>query len=133
MMKLWILYFLPIYLFYDEFRVDAWDMYLSQLKVLHWCIGKDGGNEWKCWSNSKIGIHRIYLSDGWKKRQTYLAWPDNTQGRQKGGGGSPTQTGKHCCAKIFVSICLTNVSVFYTVLPASENGERVFHQMFLIW
>ena len=31
MMKLWILYFLPIYFFYDEFRVDAWDMFLSQL------------------------------------------------------------------------------------------------------
>ena len=32
--------------------------------------------------------------------------------------------------------CLTNVSVFYIVLPASangESGERVFHQMFLIW
>jgi hypothetical protein len=29
-------------------------------------------------------------------------------------------------------ICLTNVSLFYIVLPASANGERVFHQMFLI-
>ena len=29
--------------------------------------------------------------------------------------------------------CLTNVSVFYIVLPASANGERVFHQMFLNW
>jgi hypothetical protein len=30
-------------------------------------------------------------------------------------------------------ICLTNVSVFHIVLPVSANGERVFHQMFLIW
>jgi hypothetical protein len=42
-MKLWILYFLSIY--------GAWDMFLSQLKVLHWCspvssVGKDG---WKRW------------------------------------------------------------------------------------
>jgi hypothetical protein len=28
-------------------------------------VGKDGWNEWKSWSKSKIGIHRIYLSDGW--------------------------------------------------------------------
>jgi hypothetical protein len=35
---------------YDEFRVGAWDMFLSQLKVLHWSrlrrleqmVGKDG-------------------------------------------------------------------------------------------
>jgi hypothetical protein len=68
--------------FYDEFRVDAWDMFLSRLKSftgavrlrrLEQMVGKDGGNEWKSWSKSKIGIHRIYLSDGWKKRQTYLA------------------------------------------------------------
>ena len=25
--------------------------------------------------------------------------------------------------------CLANVSVFYIVLPASANGERVFHQI----
>jgi hypothetical protein len=24
-------------------------------------VGKDGWNEWKSWSKSKIGIHRIYL------------------------------------------------------------------------
>ena len=24
-------------------------------------VGKDGGNEWKSWSKSKIGIHRIHL------------------------------------------------------------------------
>ena len=28
--------------------------------------------------------------------------------------------------------CLTNVSVFFIVLPASAKGERVFHQMFLL-
>jgi hypothetical protein len=28
-------------------------------------------------------------------------------------------------------ICLTNVSVCHIVLPASANGEPVFHQMFL--
>ena len=32
----------------------------------HWCspvssVGKDGWNEWKSWSKSKIGIHRIYF------------------------------------------------------------------------
>ena len=37
--------------FYDEFRVDAWDMFLSQLKVLHWCspassVGTDGRKRW---------------------------------------------------------------------------------------
>ena len=41
--------FPSIYLFYDEFRVGAWDIFLSQLKVLHWCspassVGRDG---WK--------------------------------------------------------------------------------------
>jgi hypothetical protein len=50
----------------DEFRVGAWEMFLSQLNVLHWCspvssVGKDGWNEWKSWSKSKIGIHRIYF------------------------------------------------------------------------
>ena len=44
----------------------AWEMFLSQLNVLHWCspvssVGKDGWNEWKSWSKSKIGIHRIYF------------------------------------------------------------------------
>ena len=61
-------------------------MFLSQLKTLHvlvpgpvqlrrleQLVGKDGGNEWKSCSKSKIGIHIIYLSDEWKKRQTYLA------------------------------------------------------------
>jgi hypothetical protein len=28
---------LPVYLFYDEFGVGAWEMFLSQLNVLHWC------------------------------------------------------------------------------------------------
>jgi hypothetical protein len=58
--------FPPIYLFFDEFRVGAWEMFLSELNVLHWCspvslVGKDGWNEWKSWSESKIGIHRIYF------------------------------------------------------------------------
>jgi hypothetical protein len=51
--------------FHDEFRVGAWEMFLSQLNVLHWCspvssVGKDGWNEWKSWSKFKIGISRIY-------------------------------------------------------------------------
>jgi hypothetical protein len=58
MMKLWILYFLPIYLFfYDEFRVGAWDMFLSQLKVLHWS-GIVGWNRWlekMVGTNGKVG------------------------------------------------------------------------------
>jgi hypothetical protein len=38
-------------IFYYEFRVGAWDMFLSQFKVLHWCspassVGTDG---WKIW------------------------------------------------------------------------------------
>ena len=41
--------------FSDEFRVGAWDMFLSQFQVLHWCslassvgtiVGTDG---WKIW------------------------------------------------------------------------------------
>jgi hypothetical protein len=37
--------------FNDEFRVGAWDIFLSQFKVLHWCspassVGTDG---WKIW------------------------------------------------------------------------------------
>ena len=51
MMKLWILYFLPIYLFYDEFRVGAWDMFLShavkgpslvRLRRLEQMVGTNG-------------------------------------------------------------------------------------------
>jgi hypothetical protein len=44
--------FPPNLFFYDEFRVNcAWNMFLSQLKVLHWCspassVGTDG---WKRW------------------------------------------------------------------------------------
>jgi hypothetical protein len=34
-----------------------------------------------------------------------------------------TLLGKYICH----IICLTNVSVFYIVLPVSANGERVFH------
>ena len=35
--------------FHDEFRVGAWEMFLSQLNVLHWCspvssVGKDDWN-----------------------------------------------------------------------------------------
>jgi hypothetical protein len=49
--EIWILYFLPIYLFYDEFRVGAWDMFLSQLNFLHWS-GFVGWNRW-----SETGNH----------------------------------------------------------------------------
>ena len=41
------------------------------------------------------------------------------------------QQGEGFCMHVFSSICLTNVSVCHIVLPASENGERVFDQMFL--
>ena len=60
-------------------------MFLSQLKVLHvlvsgavqfrrleQLVGKDGGNEWKSWPKSKIGIHRIYLSDEWRSAKHIL-------------------------------------------------------------
>jgi hypothetical protein len=48
--EIMVLYFHPIYLFYDEFRVGAWEMFLSQLNVLHWCspvssVRKDGWNK----------------------------------------------------------------------------------------
>ena len=48
-------------------------MFLSQLNVVHWCspvssVGKDGWNEWKSWSKSKIGIYTpieyTFKSDG---------------------------------------------------------------------
>jgi hypothetical protein len=66
-----IMDFIFFYIFFpDEFRFGAWEMFLSQLNVLHWCspvssVGKDGWNESKSWSKSKIAIYRIYLSDGW--------------------------------------------------------------------
>ena len=47
-MKLLMDFIFPANLFfYDEFRVGAWEMFLSQLNVLHWCtpvssVGKDG-------------------------------------------------------------------------------------------
>ena len=59
MMKLWVLYFPPIYFFYDEFRVGAsWDMFLSQLKVLHCRSGFVGWNRWlekMVGTNGKVG------------------------------------------------------------------------------
>jgi hypothetical protein len=71
--ELWILYFLRVYLFYDEFRVGAWDMFFSQSKVLHW-------KRWLERMEKLVqiqDIHKIYLSDGrnaqFKKRQIYLA------------------------------------------------------------
>jgi hypothetical protein len=42
-------------IFHEEFRVGAWEMFLSQLNVLHWCspissVEKDQcWNEWKSW------------------------------------------------------------------------------------
>ena len=60
MIKLWTLYFLPIYLFTDdEFRVGAWEMFLSQLNVLHWCspvssVGKDDWNHGKVGPNPRL-------------------------------------------------------------------------------
>jgi hypothetical protein len=60
---------------------DAWGMFLSQFKVLHWSdfVGWNRWLEKMVGTNGKVGpnpcmidIHRIYLSDGWKKRQTYL-------------------------------------------------------------
>ena len=43
--------FPPNFFFHDEFRVGAWDMFLSQLEVLHWCspassVGTDGCKGW---------------------------------------------------------------------------------------
>jgi hypothetical protein len=34
---------------------------LVRLRRLEQMVGKDGWNEWKSWSKSKIVIHRIYL------------------------------------------------------------------------
>ena len=48
--------FLPIYLFYDEFRVDAWDMFLSQLKVLH-CMMQSGFVGWNRWLEKMVGTN----------------------------------------------------------------------------
>jgi hypothetical protein len=45
MMKLWILYFLRVYLFYDEFRVGAWDMFfftVSKGPSLEKMVGTNG-------------------------------------------------------------------------------------------
>ena len=80
----------PPNLYYDEFRVGSLDMFLPQLKVLHRCstaswVGTNGWKKWLertngkvNWSKSNIGMHRIYLSDGWnaqfKKRHEYLAY-----------------------------------------------------------
>jgi hypothetical protein len=51
----------------DEFRVDAWDMFLSQLKVLHWCspassVGTDGWKRWYVGTNGKVGPNPSLVS-----------------------------------------------------------------------
>jgi hypothetical protein len=50
--------------------VLAWEMFLSQLNVLHWCspvssVGKDGWNEWKVGLNPRlVSIESTFKSDG---------------------------------------------------------------------
>jgi hypothetical protein len=39
--------------FYDEFRVGAWDMFLSQLKVLH----SSGFVSWNRWLEEMVGTN----------------------------------------------------------------------------
>jgi hypothetical protein len=40
--ELWILYFLRVYLFYDEFRVGAWDVFLFKGPSLEKMVGTNG-------------------------------------------------------------------------------------------
>jgi hypothetical protein len=123
-------------------------MFPSQLNVLHWCspvssVGKDGWNEWKSYP---YRLEYTFKSDRWnaqfKKRQTlanisYIVIQyinDSIRGFARSLYKYPLKSGtnwetllrKDIC---HIYICLTNVSV--CVLPASANGERVFHQIFL--
>ena len=52
--------------FYDEFRVGAWDMFLSQLKVLHW----SGFVGWNRWLEQMVG------TDGWRQGTTWAYGPN---------------------------------------------------------
>ena len=58
--------------FYDEFRGGAWDMFLSQFKVLHWCSpGFVGWNRWlekMVGANGKVGPNPGLVSIEYTKR-----------------------------------------------------------------
>jgi hypothetical protein len=69
-MKLWILYFLPIYLFYDEFRVGAWDMSFSQLKPKGPSLEKIVGTNGKVGPNPRLIMVSI--------EYTYKRWVERT-------------------------------------------------------
>jgi hypothetical protein len=44
---------LSFFIIYDEFRFGAWDMFLSQLKVLHW----SGFVGWNRWLEKMVGTN----------------------------------------------------------------------------